>query len=370
MSQPFELNIYQKRQATLLYHYTSMDYLRGLKLRIDALIAGADFTLQEAQEQGRDALIINPRWGVRDTAGNWATYAFPALKDFQKSVSWHIASRAKEVYGKGGAYQCAYMLSEYSMRWATEEEEVHFRKLWETVYSYASKIDDSVAHQGGWDDFSFALEWLEVGALFPKLPKFRIRFDIEAETDKRPPRTGVYVPQDDPWGALQFGWTGDNDGALGEAQTLNAFGLQAAQSIGRADLWVNGQAMATFANRPENKKFLKDDSLVEFPVIPELAPSAIARSSFTYRPCKWYYVEMLHGEWELEEPGTDVATTKPDDRQRGLPGQIVPVSGIWHTPALNGQHGLRFFKQGEYFPDTANTEYGAVIWHYDPTQQS
>lgn len=372
MNAPFELNIHQKRQATLLYHYTSMEYLLGLKARIDALIAGTDITLDTAQAQGRDALIANPRWGVRDTAANWSSFAYPALKDFQQSTAWHIASRVNEVYGKTGAYQCSRMLQEHSMLWATEEEEGQFEAIWNAVYSYASKIDGSTKRQAGWDDFSFALEWREVGLHFQRLPEFRICFDVEVETGKVPPRTGVYVPQDDPYGALQFGWSGDSQGALGKAEILNSFGLHAMQSVGRKDIWINQEKMAAFANLPESRKILKEDDLVEFPVIPQLAPSAVARSAFTSRPCKWYFVELLPNQWEIntsEENKAPSSGNLPDERQRRLPGQEVSTTGYWYTPALPGDEGKRFFRQGERFPDTARTAYGEVIWYFDPAQQ-
>ena len=83
----FELSLWQKRQATVLYHYASLDYLKGLKLRVDALINGTDVLLDTAQQQGRDALVASKRWGARDTSANWSTYGFPALMDFQQTTA-------------------------------------------------------------------------------------------------------------------------------------------------------------------------------------------------------------------------------------------------------------------------------------------
>lgn len=371
MTPSFELNIYQKRQATLIYHYISMEYLLGLKKKIDTLIAEADSDLQVAQEQGRDALIVNPRWGARDTAANWATYGYSALQEFQESTSKLIAYRNNEIYCGTGAYQCGHLLGEISMLWATEEEEKQFKEEWEEIYSYAANIDDVTARQASWHDFSLALEWRLIGAQFPLLPKFRVHVDIEAETDKPTPRTGVYVSQDDPYGALQFGWAGDDDGALGEVETLNAFGIQALQSVGRDNLWVNDQAMAAFANRPENQTILKKDSLVEFPVMPKFAPSAIARSAFTSRPCKWYFVEMLPDQWEAadEQDHLSGKPEVPDTRLRAMPREAVPVEGNWYTPAIKGEAGRRYMKQGQALPDVMQTEYGAVIWYFDSSQQ-
>lgn len=366
MTEPLELDLQRKRQATLLYHYASIEYLRGLKTRIDALISGVDFTLDEAHAQGRDDLVANSRWGTRDTVANWSSHAYPALKDFQKSTAWHIASRAKEIYGKTGAYQCGYMLGEHSMRWATEEEEENFKKISEALLSYAYKIDDTTKRQAGWSDFALAVEWKEKRGQFPKLPRFRVRPDLVGETDKLPPRTGVYVPQDDPFGTLQFAWTGDSEGALGEVVTLNAFGLQALRSVGAADMWVNEDKMAEFANLPTSRKILEKDTMIDFPVTPDMAPSDVARSAYTERPCKWYFVELLHDEWDSEPIASSNVI---DARRRGLPSEPVPVAGFWNAPALHGNDGRRYFKQDERFPDIAQTAYGAVIWYFDPAQQ-
>ena len=56
-------------------------------------------------------------------------------------------------------------------------------------------------------------------------------------------------------------------------------------------------------------------------------------------------------------------------RLRALPSEIVPQTGWWHTPALKGAQGFRYFEQGQRFPETRTTDYGGVIWGYDPDQQ-
>ena len=106
----FPLSKWQKRQATLLYHFASMEYLKGLKKLLDDFVAGVDITLDLARRQGRDELIANERWGVRDTSANFSTYGFAALKDFQKSVLIDIANRATESYDFTGYMQCAGVL--------------------------------------------------------------------------------------------------------------------------------------------------------------------------------------------------------------------------------------------------------------------
>ena len=50
-------------------------------------------------------------------------------------------------------------------------------------------------------------------------------------------------------------------------------------------------------------------------------------------------------------------------RLRGLPGETVPASGLWWTPALSGEAGRKHYTQGERFPDLKHTRYGEVIWY-------
>lgn len=57
------------------------------------------------------------------------------------------------------------------------------------------------------------------------------------------------------------------------------------------------------------------------------------------------------------------AQTPTTKRLRGLPGEEVPASGLWWTPALSGDAGRRQFEAGQRFPDTQFTDYGAVIWY-------
>ena len=70
-----------------------------------------------------------------------------------------------------------------------------------------------------------------------------------------------------------------------------------------------------------------------------------------------------------------IATAQPahvsanHGRLRGLPSEVVPQTGWWHTPALKGAQGFRYFEQGQRFPETRTTDYGGVIWGYDPDQQ-
>lgn len=59
-----------------------------------------------------------------------------------------------------------------------------------------------------------------------------------------------------------------------------------------------------------------------------------------------------------------VANTEAALHLRCLPGELVPKTGWWWTPALSETDGSRHFQEGERFPDVAQTDYGDVIWNF------
>jgi hypothetical protein len=103
MADSIQLTSWQKKQAALLYHFASLDYLKGLQEGIRDLVKIVDPTLDLAKAQGRDTFLVDKQWGNRNTSENWANNAWPFLKDFQLSIAKHIANRALEIYSITGA---------------------------------------------------------------------------------------------------------------------------------------------------------------------------------------------------------------------------------------------------------------------------
>ncbi len=336
------------------------------------LIAGVDVVVDEANVQGRDRFMVSERWGVRDTTANWSTHVYPSLEAFRQSVVGDIAARANEDYGTTGAHQCARMISEHSSRWMTVEEEERFREEFEKVYSHAGKID-SVCGGGGQklinDDMMFSA-WEKLGPLFPRLPLFRVRTDVEGESGKMPPRTGAYVAQDDPNATLQFGWTGNSDGRLGRAITFNDLGLKALSLLGRPALWADDNKITAFVSEAFRRGEMTERGSLYDPGDendPRWAPGILSENVYTHRPCKWYFVEMIDGEYEDEtdtaEPETVTATHHPN-----VPaGQPCPEAGWWFTPAEPDSR--RWFKQGEAMPSVGG-DYGQTFWQWSPDQSA
>jgi len=288
---------------------------------IDTLVKGADVKLELAKYQGRDALLTNSRWGVRDTSANWSTHVFPGMEDFRKNTILDIAARAAEDYGITGANQCAHMISEFSSHWMTPDEEEAFTAQWNAVSDYANYIDFAAGVGGRrhqFHDFSMSTRWVKHSDLFPRLPKFRVGTDVEGITGKRPSRTGVYVPQDDALGTLQFAWTGNDDGVLGEVQTMNDLGRQAVAAIGRDAMWVDKSRMAAYATGLFGSGTLTDRGGFSpgDESDPEYAGMILSKAFRTSRPSKWYFIEMIDGEF-------DDTASDPVDPTMSAQGKLI-----------------------------------------------
>ncbi len=356
---PLPLSLWQKRQATLLYHWMSLDYLEELKRMVDRLIDGADVLLDLSRRQQRDALVSSARWGVRDTSANWSTYAHPALADFRESTIRLIAWRANEVFCGTGAYQCAHMLDETSSRWMTEDEEQHFKTQFGAVFAHASRID--AVTDKNLSDSCMAAYWLDYASDFPRLPRLQVRTDVVAETGRRPPRTGVYVPQDDPYGTLQFAWTGNDRGALSAARTFNAAGLEAVHALGRHALWHDEARMMAYVIEALKQRRLQPENGIDWQGVDDLiaARLVLGPQVFIERPCKWHFVEMIHGEYD--DAPDDTPAAPPAHRNNVPAGQPCPQAGWWFSPADTLPR--RNFQHGEIMPELGS-RYGHTFWQW------
>jgi hypothetical protein len=356
---PFQLTAWQKKQATILYHYASLDYLKGLQQRLNDLMAFIDATLDLAEAQKRDQFLVNTRWGIRDTSENWSNNAWPFLKFFQKGIAEDIANRAFEIYNITGAHHCARGMSEYSMVWSTPEEEAKFDTMFQAIYKYANKIDytmDKHNRSGRWDDFVFTLNWRDIKHQFLQLPKFQVRTDVEGESGKVSIRTGVYVSQDDPNGALQYAWSGEKNGHLIECGAFNSLGLKALHAVGRGDLWLDDNKMLAFALAHKNDPLISQDSFFQEPPNARVASSVISLGGFTSRPCKWYFVEMINDEYEdIDDRPVALAS-----QLRMQAGEPCPKSGVWEAQDVT--HPIeRYYAAGAVMADLGSA-YGLTVW--------
>ena len=251
-----ELTLWQKKQVALLYYFASTEYLTGLQRRIADLGTYIDSLIIKAHEQRRDHFLHDKKWGRRNTSENWSNHAEPFLADFHRRTVEEIADRSNDVFWPTGSNDCQRGMSEYSLQWATPDEEKAIDSKLGEIASYGSYIDmtmDRHSRASRWNDFGFALAWEEHSTRFPRLPKLLVRTDVNGVNDKRPLRTGVYLPYDDRHGSPQFAWSGNHEGALLECSTFNQIGMDALTAVGRRHLWFDKQKMYAFAMSSQHR---------------------------------------------------------------------------------------------------------------------
>lgn len=366
MTKPFELLLWQKRQAAIIYHFTTLEFLKEVQKRFNALLSETESFIDTAVRQDRDGIGKRDlNWDQSWTVDNWANgRPWGAMKDTQKGLAISVAQRAFEVYFGIDFYYLERMFSEYGTFWMSLDEQIQFDKDFKALCEFAAPMN-MIIKDRRIDYWYYSYCWKTYGHLFPRLPKFRVRTDVEGESGKVPPRTGVYVAQDDPNAGLQFGWTGSYQGyydPLPDAETFNELGLHAIQFIGRDNMWFNEAKMAEFCMLPQYQGILTYDN----PPKPGNG-TTIARAAEISRPSRWYFVEQLEGEWDdsVMEPVKDTP-----DTVRALPGDPVPRSGVWYTPALSGANAFLRLESGQALPDRQYTDWGQVIWYWLPEYQN
>jgi hypothetical protein len=366
ISNYLELTPWRKKQAAMLLYYSSLDYLLALHKLVNDFINGdVEAVLDLAQMQQRDKLLVDKRWGTRNTSKNWSNYAWPYLKDLQISLAKKIVQRESGIYRMTAVNESLYAIQQFSLDWMTPAEEEIFDMATQNISNWAAPLDDTMADymSNSWDDFGFAYHYADFSTMFVSIQKFRINTNIVVPTGVIPDKTGIYVSKDDPNAALQFAWSGKEGRKLREANTFNELGLDALAAVGRRDLWFSDQKMFDFATTSKYAKLLRDDVIWEDGPHPNLAPSAVARQAFTTQPSEWYLVELIDGEFEDLADLDIVEPSKKEPRIAGGEKCIEP--GFYFAPSKPGSR--RYFAKGDVTPEF-DANYGATIWQWDVEQ--
>ncbi|MCP1574577.1 hypothetical protein J2S30_002956 [Herbaspirillum rubrisubalbicans] len=294
------LSVTQKRQVTLLYHFASLDYLKGFQTRLRDFMQFINPRLDKAALERRDELLRNGRLKKEDAWDNGIPNGWSFLANFDLSVSEQIIQHALDVYSITGMNFYARAFTEFSLQWMIPDEKNEYPSRLEDLEVYSGNIDNTVDKHGiagRWDDFCLTLEAQRFADVFANANELRLRLDITSQSGMVPPRTGVYLPLDDPHGTPQFCWTGEPSGELKKCSTFNDLGLEALASVGREALWLDDYCMNQFVQSHLQDPLLRADPYFKDSVNdPELAASLVARQAFTSRSCEWVYVEQLHGQ--------------------------------------------------------------------------
>jgi hypothetical protein len=361
------LTPWRKAQAAMLYHFTSIDYLQGLHKMVGELINGfVDPLLETAKAQGRDAVLLSDIWGDRNTSRNWENNAWPFLRDLQISLARDIALRTSDRFRRTSVNESLRGLAEYSTDWATPGEERVLQLALATISEYAAQYDDSVnVYENRWDDYCFAYVYPTFARLKRRSPKFRLRTEFSASTGEVAKRTGVYVALDDPHASLQFAWSGSEAMKLRMANTFNEVGLAALSVVGRSSLWFDEEKMFAFATAEPNRQRFHDLIYSCGEPNPILAPSAVARSAFMSKSCRWALVDVVPNEFEELDLSIGSEVTGSPALNRVQAGKRFIEAGYYFTPSAS--ESRRYFSMGELAPNV-NSSYGTTFWQWDTYQ--
>jgi hypothetical protein len=360
------LSPWHQKQAAMLAYYSSLDYLITLHELVTQLVEGkVEPTLDLASSQGRDAVLVNERWGARDTSQNWSNNAWPFLKNLQASLARNIAERSLGKFSMTAVHEYFRGMDQFSLGWMTPEEEVDFNAARKMISDWANPIDYTMPNwmSNDWDDYGFAWDYPVFASRFDQIPKFRIRTDIVCPTGVIPAQTGIYIAKDDPHAVLQFAWSGKDGRELRKASTFNELGLAALAAVGREDLWFSDEKMFKFTTSPAYAKLFHDDVVWADGPHPNLAPSAVARRAFTTRDVDWYLVEPIPGEFDKLVDLDAPETVKLGPRIVG--GEQCVEPGFYFSPSRPDSR--RHLSKNETAP-TFDTQYGQTIWQWDSNQ--
>jgi hypothetical protein len=362
------IDSWHQKQAAMLLHFTSLDYLKEIQNIVNDLINSiVNPLLDLADSQGRDAVLVDPVWGTRNTSENWANNAWPILKDLQAALAKDIALRASGRFEKTAVNECLRGIDQYSLDWTSPEEERIFKLALEKISAEAGNLDDtlSASNDNRWSDYDFAYSYPSFATKFSKIPKFRIRRDVIGETGSLPPKTGVYISMTDPHAPVQFVWTGGGGMPLRNANTFNDIGLAALNYVGRDELWFNFNKMFDFATEKKYDALFHESIFIDRKPCPHLAPSAVAREAFVERAEKWYLLEIIEGEFD-EISTISVPRAEEKSRHRVIGGEKCELAGYYFTPSMINSR--RHFTQGEVTPKF-DAKYGQTIWQRDANQE-
>jgi len=146
---------------------------------------------------------------------------------------------------------------------------------------------------------------------------------------------------------------------LNKCRTFNDIGLDALKAVGRAGLWSDEEGL---------QKFIRESNhSVMFPCSKSSAQSQVQSEAITERPCKWYFVELLEGEFEDSDPElmADPPGSMPLPPPRMGSSEKCPHTGWWFSPAHHNSR--RYFREGAIFPKF-ESDYGYTFWIWSPDQ--
>jgi hypothetical protein len=359
-----EPDLWHCKQAAMLLHYTSLNYLENLHTLITAFTNGVvDPLLDLADSQARDALLVDRRWGDRNTLRYWKTSASPTLKSLQFSLAKDIAARSSGRFVRTAVIESLRAIAHLSTGWMSPGEEEIVEAAMQALAVAAGRLDDTLSadNDNRWNDFKFTSVFGEFAATTGRIPRFRVRPDVKHESGTAASHTGIYISCDDINDSVQFVVKGS---LVRNAKTLNELGLDALDYTGRDELWRNFNKMFDFATSERFGSLFKDEVYVDGLPYPKSAPAAVASKAFIERSRSWQLLEVIEGEF-YHITSTPLSRRDRLIKHRIDGGSACGIEGYYFAPKIF--ESRCWFSVGDIAP-TCDPRYGSTTWHWDTNQ--
>jgi hypothetical protein len=332
----------------MLYRYASLDYLKDIQRVITQLINGPLTPELEKVLAASYAYAMRGQRPLYDDPQLWRRNSRSVLEQMQALLAKDIARRAGGRYISGGLDHFFLQVARSDAYESTLRMMDEYQVYSDLIGNYISPTDRILVEhrrQFSVDDYWFAYHYADFLSDRARIPKFRVRTDICAETGASPPRAGVYVCQDDPNSAPQFAWPDKEGGKLTECCTFSDVALAAHAAVGREGLWFDQNKMHEFVCSDRYRPFFDNSTLTS----PGLAPGAVARLATVRRPAQWYFVEIEQEDFEDSALEYHRALASQPEQGRLAAGDICKIEGSYFAVTRVGSD--QYLRVGDVAPD-------------------
>jgi hypothetical protein len=309
------------QEIFLLERYSSPEYFRELRDAFKAMVTAAEDALAEFMTQLPPDYRSQPLYLQPDAV--WGERVIPnlqwTLKGLEEGYNRLLAGD-HDALGQAGNVGTAFTAinRDYTIEWMAKRYQDEYDRQESIASERASNISITSLAQWAEGDLTTNYKDSDRGVLNAptSFPVYALNTAVQIRTDKKVPRSGIYLPSAN--------------------RSCAAFLIEGYEAWGA-------------------KIRFKPDDLT---------------SKETRTPSTWTLVERVADSgggspgdtWDTNAPSADVY-------QQSIPGgEACPRTGWWFTAAK--AHSRRYFKAGDAMPTIEGSDYGHTFWQWDTNQEN
>lgn len=187
----YSLNFWQKRQAALLYHFSSMEFLDEIIKHVRALTAFTDYTLPFTARVERERRMRALGWAEAHCDTSWFTNGDARLVGCLQGLLDQKKMRVKELYDIANVRGALTGMSHLLPYWPPPEEREPTSELVSNASAVAANLDTTINHT--WTDIDMSWAWEQHQYALPAVRVYwRFRRHARPERDTQQRRAGVH----------------------------------------------------------------------------------------------------------------------------------------------------------------------------------